>query len=77
MEGNKLNFCDIASNFGYCNVSKVSTFISLSEAIDESIKSSKSSFIEVSCRKGHREDLGRPDRTPRENIIEFVSFLKD
>ena len=76
-KGNKLNFCDIASNFGYSNVYKVFNLISLSKAIDESIKLSKSCFIEVMCRKGSRKDLGRPDRTPRENMIDFISFLKD
>ena len=56
---------------------KVFNLISLSKAIDESIKSPNNSFIEVICRKGHRENLGRPDRTPRENMMDFISFLKD
>ncbi|MBK8538234.1 MAG: phosphonopyruvate decarboxylase [Candidatus Competibacteraceae bacterium] len=36
-----------------------------------------SAFLEIKCRRGARADLGRPDRTPVANKIDFMNFLQD
>ena len=76
-KGNILRFSEIALKFGYVNVYLVSDLDKLSKAINESLKSKKSCFIEVNCCKGNRSDLGRPDRTPKENMNDFMSFLNN
>tara|TARA_B100000886_G_C20426578_1_gene494413 strand:- start:526 stop:1665 length:1140 start_codon:yes stop_codon:yes gene_type:complete len=74
-KGRFLKFSEIAKSFGYGTSITVLDSDQLRVAIDNAIESKKSTFIEVKCNKGNRLDLGRPDRTPKENMIDFMNFL--
>ena len=34
-------------------------------------------LIEVKCKKGFRDDLGRPDTSPIENKIKFLESMEE
>jgi len=70
-----LSLCTIASGFGYRNAIRVETKDTLEKVLLEALSSDGASFIEVACRKGNRIDLGRPDRSPRQNREDFQDFL--
>lgn len=70
-----LSLCAIASGFGYRHVNRVETNDALQKVLLEALSRSGTSFIEVACRKGNRNDLGRPDRSPRQNREDFQDFL--
>lgn len=70
-----LSLCAIASGFGYRHIKRVETSDALQKAILEAFACNGASFIEVTCRKGNRNDLGRPDRSPRQNREDFQDFL--
>ena len=36
----------------------------------------ESTFLEIRCKRGYRKDLGRPDKVPKQNLTEFIQFLK-
>tara|TARA_Y100001933_G_C18994431_1_gene561889 strand:- start:540 stop:1679 length:1140 start_codon:yes stop_codon:yes gene_type:complete len=74
-KGSVLQFSKIAQSFGYGNSITVLDLDQLSDALSNAIVSKESTFIEVRCNKGNRSDLGRPDRTPKENMIDFMNFL--
>ena len=76
-KGSVLKFSEIAKSFGYESARTVLDLDQLSVAISNALKSNVSNFIEVKCNKGNRPNLGRPDRTPRENMINFMNFLKN
>jgi len=70
-----LSLCTIASGFGYHHAIRVETNDALHKVLLEALSRSGTSFIEVACRKGNRNDLGRPDRSPRQNREDFQDFL--
>jgi phosphonopyruvate decarboxylase len=70
-----LSLCAIASGFGYHHAIRVETKDALEKVLLEALSSDGASFIEVACRKGNRIDLGRPDRSPRQNREDFQDFL--
>ena len=75
-KGNILKFSEIAQSFGYVNSKTVLNLDELSIEISNACISNVSSFIEIKCNRGNRPNLGRPDRTPRENMADFMNFLK-
>lgn len=70
-----LSLCTIASGFGYRHVNRVETNDALQKVLLGALSRSGTSFIEVACRKGNRNDLGRPDSSPRQNREDFQDFL--
>lgn len=75
-KGSVLNFAEIARNFGYQTSYRVNSIIDLQQRLHESIHGHGSIMIEIKCRCGSQEDLGRPDRTPVENKIEFMQNME-
>ncbi len=73
----QLGLAEIASAAGYAQVFSVSGVAQLQQALQHTLASGKSSFIEVLCRKGARADLGRPTRTPAQNKQDFMQFLTE
>ncbi len=69
-----INLQKIAEGFGYSNIVMACAAIEISEAFDNC--SAGSTFFEIRCKRGNRKDLGRPDRVPRQNLTEFIQFLK-
>jgi len=68
-----INLCGIAKSCGYKQVYSVKTKEELRVALGEE---EKPLFIEVHVSKGSRKDLGRPDKTPKENKDAFMRFIK-
>jgi len=73
----QLGLAEIASAAGYAQVFSVSGAAQLQQALQHTLASGKSCFIEVLCRKGARADLGRPTRTPAQNKQDFMQFLTE
>ena len=73
----ELNLCKIAKECNFDFAYKVTDKDSLNYVLKKSFESKNQSiFIEIECLKGYRSDLGRPKKTPLENKVEFMSFLK-
>lgn len=69
-----INLQKIADGFGYSDVKKAATVTEVIKALSNT--SVGSTFLEIQCKRGNRNDLGRPDRLPRQNLNEFMQFLK-
>ena len=69
-----INLRDVARGFGYQNVILANSSLEIKKSF--TYKKTGSSFIEIQCRRGSRDDLGRPDKLPVENLNDFMKFLK-
>jgi len=74
-KGNEVNFQTMAKAFGYKN-----TFLCLSKedlykSMSNVLSIEGSTFIEIKCRKGFRQGLGRPDTSPLENKLNFLKSM--
>lgn len=72
-----LSLSDVALAFGYGLSESARDSIELRRVMLRALSQDRSAFIEVLCRGGHRKNLGRPDRSPRQNVEEFRKFLSD
>lgn len=72
----ELSLSDIARCCGYSLSLLIDDFTNITEIINEVVSFKGSVFLEIKCRRGSREDLGRPDRTPLENRDELMNFLE-
>lgn len=72
----ELNLAKIAKSCGYRLSSRVSKMAKIKEAINSGIQSDGNSFIEILCKAGHRDDIGRPKDAPAENKNRFINFLR-
>ena len=64
----------IAEGFGYSIIMKASNILQINNAFAN--RSAGSVFLEICCKRGSRKDLGRPDKVPKQNLTEFIQFLK-
>jgi phosphonopyruvate decarboxylase len=72
----KVNFSDLAKSCGYeISRDKVS-FDKISKTIKDCINKRKSSFIEIVCDKGHRNNLSRPNKNLKLRKIKFMKQIK-
>ena len=68
-----INLSSIAKDCGYRESITISNEEEIKEILNE-IKLKKGPiFIEIRIRKGWRKDIGRPDKTPVENKLHFMS----
>jgi phosphonopyruvate decarboxylase len=72
-----LDLTKIAKDCGYKLIKKAETREQISASIKEMLHSNDSSFLEIRCKCGARSDLGRPDRTPKQNKIDFMNFIQE
>ena len=72
-----LKFIKIAKAIGYTNTHSVSKVNKISDVLKKCLSNKKSSFIEINCRSGHRNNLIRPEDKPVFSKIEFMNFLKN
>lgn len=75
--GDQFSFSKFASLCSYKYSFVVENKEKLREVLSESFSNSQLTFIEVKVGGGSRGDLGRPDRTPKENKIDYMNFLKE
>jgi phosphonopyruvate decarboxylase len=71
-----LNLSKVAADCGYGFISQASTAQEVVKSIKASMHAKCSVFIEVKCKCGAKADLGRPDRTPSANKLDFMKFLQ-
>ena len=70
----RIDLQQIASGFGYEHVFKATSKSEITKSMKS--MSTGSAFIEIQCKRGNRNDLGRPDTPPKENLSEFMKFLE-
>lgn len=70
----KINLQKIAEGFGYSYIIGATTASEIPHAIAG--HQGGSMFFEIRCKRGNRDDLGRPDKPPMQNFEEFIQFLK-
>ena len=70
----KINLQKVAEGFEYSNIIDATTALEINSALDR--RPAGSIFFEIRCKRGNRKDLGRPDRAPKQNLMEFIQFLK-
>ena len=71
-----LSLTDIATSFGYYLAIQAGEAEEIEKAVTTMLAANESSFLEINCKRGARDDLLRPDRTAVENKEDFMSFLK-
>lgn len=70
-----LSLADVARSCGYTHTAHVSTPAELDAELCAIRDIHVLSFIEIDCKIGARDDLGRPTTTPKENKEAFMSHL--
>jgi phosphonopyruvate decarboxylase len=73
----RIDFCALASALGYEHYFKAQDAASLRETLEAFVHKTGSRLLEVLCRKGARDNLGRPKETPEENKRLFMAFLNN
>ena len=73
----QLSLTSIAEIAGFTNTYMVDDLPSLEAALKEMRESQGPVFLEVKVRKGARKDLGRPTLTPKEQMANFMNFLRN
>lgn len=71
----RIDFCALGTALGYQHVASARDEPSLRQALQTLTAKTGSRFLEVHCKKGARENLGRPKETPEENKRRFMAFL--
>jgi phosphonopyruvate decarboxylase len=70
--GLKINLIEVAKSCGYTRVASVSSERDLISKLNEMDKELGPILLEIKVRRGSREDLGRPEMTPAENLKQFM-----
>jgi len=66
----------IAAACGYSSSVRVKENVEeLAQAIEQARQTNGPAFIEVQVKAGHRADIGRPTKTPKENKTALMEFL--
>jgi len=73
--GNVIDFVSVAKNCKYKNSFKVSTEIELNEKMLKLKSDDGPILLEIMVNRGNRKDLGRPTKTPKDNMNLFMNFL--
>ena len=74
-KGASLDLTQIASACGYGAVARAHDAGEIESNLRTMLAANHSCFLEIACRPGARANLGRPDRAPAENKIDFMRFL--
>ena len=75
--GMDVDFCSIANACGYVTSKKVNTEHELKDVLIAKQSQDGPHFIEVLVRKGNRDSIGRPTRSPLENKKDIMNFIKN
>jgi phosphonopyruvate decarboxylase len=75
--GHQVSFGRLALEFGYRSCFYCKDSDSLINKINLLKDSEGPSLLEIKVKKGARNDLGRPTRSPLENKLDFMNFLND
>lgn len=73
----KIAFYKVAKEMGYSFCYRVNNLKQIKNVIKKSLSNKKSTFIEIICNSGHRENLSRPDKSAVFYKSQFMKFLKN
>ncbi|MCD6365027.1 MAG: phosphonopyruvate decarboxylase [Planctomycetes bacterium] len=73
--GFAVNFTQIARGCGYADAWSIKTLEEIAPAMAKLRDTTGPALLEIRVRKGAREDLGRPNTTPKQNKAAFMNFL--
>lgn len=71
----QLDLAQIAAACGFQRVKQISEQQEIGEAVASALDGTKTEFIEILCRAGHRGNLGRPKISPLENKQRLSGFI--
>jgi len=74
--GFDIDFGKIAKSFNYTKVFKIEKLNHFDEIFMNFQKEKGPCLLEILVNKGARQDLGRPTVSPKENKLDFMSFIK-
>ena len=74
--GFDIDFGKIAKSFNYTKVFRIEKINEFNEIFMNFQKEQGPCLLEIIVNKGARKDLGRPTVSPKENKINFMSFIK-
>lgn len=74
--GFDIDFGKIAKSFNYKKVFKIEKLNHFDEIFMNFQKEKGPCLLEILVNKGARQDLGRPTVSPKENKLDFMSFIK-
>jgi phosphonopyruvate decarboxylase len=74
--GFDIDFGKIAKSFNYNTVFRIEKLNEFNEVFMNFQKEKGPCLLEIIVNKGARKDLGRPTVSPKENKINFMSFIK-
>jgi phosphonopyruvate decarboxylase len=75
--GFKLDLPAIATACGYPTAQRVQSAEGLASVLPTFLSETGPTFLEIQVTLGSREDLARPDRSPRENKEAFMRFVQE
>ena len=73
--GFKIDFLKIADACGYDYIYKCENLRKLQSVLKKISKLKGKIFIEIRLNKNFRTNLGRPDKTPIDNKLDFINYL--
>jgi phosphonopyruvate decarboxylase len=74
--GFDIDFGKIAKSFNYTKVFRIEKLNHFDEIFTNFQKEKGPCLLEILVNKGARQDLGRPTVSPKENKLDFMSFIK-
>ena len=74
--GFNISFGNIAKSFNYTKIFKIEKLKDFDQIFIDFQKEKGPCLLEVLVNKGARKDLGRPTITPKENKLNFMSFIQ-
>ena len=75
-KGEYINFSRVAKELGYKHTFEIDSKDDLKKLCTKCTNYDDSVLITVKTRSGFRKDLGRPDRSPIQNKLDFMDFLR-
>ena len=75
--GKSIDFSKIAKLCGYKSSILIKKKVNIKKLIGKALKSTKSSFLQINCSKGFRQNLGRPGRNMKKRKILFIKKLEN
>ena len=73
--GFEISFTDIAKSCGYRLCVSAESISEVTEKMKMLINAEGPALLEIKVAKGARDDLGRPETSPKENKISFMEFI--
>ena len=72
-----IEYSNVAKGLGYQNIFSASNENSFNSNIKENLSKKGPNFFQIKTKPGSRDNLGRPDKTPLENKVDFIKSLNN